>query len=106
MNSRVRTTLPEFILALIGLLCFAGFGKASGLSDRPFWVAWKQPVEEETDTGEVLLMGVHFADARSGWAVGTGGTILATCDGGEHWNPKPSGTQNDLTGPHFADSRI
>jgi photosystem II stability/assembly factor-like uncharacterized protein len=33
----------------------------------------------------VTLTAVAFADALNGWAVGHGGVILATRDGGEHW---------------------
>ncbi|MGM9489558.1 WD40/YVTN/BNR-like repeat-containing protein [Ideonella sp. YS5] len=33
----------------------------------------------------VTLTAVRFADAANGWAVGHGGVILATRDGGEHW---------------------
>lgn len=31
------------------------------------------------------LTSVHFIDDRQGWAAGHDGTILATSDGGEHW---------------------
>ncbi len=31
------------------------------------------------------LNGLHFVDARTGWAVGHGGIVLRTDDGGEHW---------------------
>jgi photosystem II stability/assembly factor-like uncharacterized protein len=34
-------------------------------------------------------------DGKRLWAVGGGGTILES-DDGKHWNPRPSGTQNDL----------
>jgi hypothetical protein len=30
----------------------------------------------------VILIGVAFANARDGWAVGTGGIIVATTNGG------------------------
>mgnify|MGYP003344847703 FL=1 len=33
----------------------------------------------------VTLTAVAFADARNGWAVGHGGVVLATHDGGEQW---------------------
>lgn len=33
----------------------------------------------------VMLTNVRFADARSGWAVGHGGVVLATADGGDTW---------------------
>ena len=31
------------------------------------------------------LTAVMFIDAKRGWAVGHGGLVLATLDGGEHW---------------------
>jgi photosystem II stability/assembly factor-like uncharacterized protein len=36
---------------------------------------------------------VHFADARTGWAVGEGGTILATRDGDASWELQRSGSR-------------
>jgi photosystem II stability/assembly factor-like uncharacterized protein len=33
-------------------------------------------------------------DGQHLWAVGVGGTILESVDGGEHWSPRASGTQN------------
>jgi photosystem II stability/assembly factor-like uncharacterized protein len=39
------------------------------------------------------LHGVFFlSDARTGWAVGAGGKILHTTDGGAHWAPQTSNT--------------
>lgn len=43
---------------------------------------WRQAAAVPVST---LLTSVHFADADHGWAVGHGGAILATTDGGEHW---------------------
>jgi photosystem II stability/assembly factor-like uncharacterized protein len=42
---------------------------------------------------DLTLTAVTFADARQGWAVGHGGTILHTADGGEHWTVQ----RRDLT---------
>ncbi len=49
--------------------------------------------DDAGDTWELLKTGqrlplnaVHFHDADKGWAVGAGGTILATTDGGASWN--------------------
>ncbi|MEP7361592.1 MAG: YCF48-related protein, partial [Chloroflexota bacterium] len=39
---------------------------------------------------------VAFADALHGWAVGDGGRVLATVDGGASWTPQTSGTAADL----------
>jgi photosystem II stability/assembly factor-like uncharacterized protein len=46
---------------------------------------------------------VHFADARTGWAVGVGGTILPPRDGGTRWQRQNSGTDKNLYSVHFAD---
>jgi photosystem II stability/assembly factor-like uncharacterized protein len=39
----------------------------------------------------VTLTALRFADARRGWAVGHGGVVLATEDGGEHWTRQLDG---------------
>ena len=43
---------------------------------------WRQAVEVPTRT---TLTAVMFIDPKRGWAVGHGGIVLATRDGGEHW---------------------
>jgi photosystem II stability/assembly factor-like uncharacterized protein/putative cell wall-binding protein len=50
------------------------------------------------------LHSVAFVDARNGWAVGDGGTILHTSDGGATWNPQASGTDSDLNAVAFTDT--
>ena len=52
------------------------------------------------------LTGVTFVDPRDGWAVGAGGTILHTGDGGATWvaQTAPPATP-DLTGVTFVDPR-
>jgi photosystem II stability/assembly factor-like uncharacterized protein len=39
----------------------------------------------------VTLTAVRFADAKHGWAIGHGGTVLATADGGEQWTRRLDG---------------
>ena len=51
------------------------------------------------------LTAVDFADARNGWAVGAGGRIVATQDGGASWKAQTSGVDDDLTQLHFANAR-
>lgn len=41
----------------------------------------------------VTLTAVRFADAKHGWAVGHGGTVLASNDGGERWTRRLDGRQ-------------
>jgi hypothetical protein len=64
---------------------------------RPFSVAWKQQ--------NMSLYSTYFVDAHNGWAVGDGGTILATRNGGANWQPQFSGTSQNLNGVYFADAR-
>jgi photosystem II stability/assembly factor-like uncharacterized protein len=48
---------------------------------------------------------VDFVDARTGWAVGEAGTILATVDAGASWNQQSTPTVEQLTGVSFADAQ-
>lgn len=45
-----------------------------------------------------------FVDANTGWAVGDGGKILHTRDGGATWTPQSSPTRVDLKGVCFVDT--
>jgi photosystem II stability/assembly factor-like uncharacterized protein len=47
------------------------------------------------------LNGVWFFDANTGWAVGNGGRIIKTTNGGSTWAPQTSGTANNLTDVRF-----
>jgi photosystem II stability/assembly factor-like uncharacterized protein len=49
---------------------------------------WRQARRVPTS---VTLTAVRFADAQRGWAVGHGGVILATLDGGEQWTLQADG---------------
>jgi photosystem II stability/assembly factor-like uncharacterized protein len=50
------------------------------------------------------LIDVDFVGLASGWAVGAGGTILHTSDGGTTWTAQASGTTGGLLGVDFADT--
>ena len=52
-----------------------------GCSEDTAQFEWRQ-VKSDTNTH---LYGVHFVDAKHGWAVGTAGTVLSTTDGGTTW---------------------
>lgn len=56
---------------------------------------------------DFALTGVSFADAQRGWAVGHGGVILSTTDGGEAWAVQRSDTSTDrpLFAVHFFDAQ-
>lgn len=56
---------------------------------------------------DLALTAVSFADARNGWAVGHGGVIVHTADGGEHWTLQRSDTASDqpLLTVYFRDAQ-
>ena len=82
--------LLTFLIALVTSQ-FVGPAWADPATDRPFFVRW---VDARINA---YIRGVHFADPHTGWAVGGGGTILATRDGGIHWEPLNSGTSKIST---------
>jgi len=49
------------------------------------------------------LIGVSFVGENDGWAVGSGGKILHTIDGGLIWNEQVSGVTENLLGVDFVD---
>lgn len=51
--------------------------------------------------GGVSLSSVHFISATTGLAVGTGGTIIKTTNGGTNWSTRTSLTANALTSVRF-----
>jgi photosystem II stability/assembly factor-like uncharacterized protein len=46
---------------------------------------------------------VYFTDFSNGWAVGYGGAIFSTTDGGAHWDEQYTGIYNELYGVAFTD---
>ncbi|MEE9269605.1 MAG: hypothetical protein V3V49_05020, partial [Candidatus Krumholzibacteria bacterium] len=50
------------------------------------------------------LRDVSFTDAMTGTAVGRGGTIIRTTDGGRSWVSQTSGTLSTLLGVSFTDA--
>lgn len=53
----------------------------------------------------VVYNDVVFVDAENGWAVGSGGRIVHTFDGGATWYKQRSGTTADLSQVRFVDPR-
>ncbi len=53
--------------------------------------SWQQPA----------LFGVDFVDPQNGWAVGGGGGIFHTANGGQDWNSQTSNTPYDLRAVDF-----
>lgn len=59
---------------------------------------------EVQDSGvENTLLDVNFVSDTHGWAVGEGGVIIATTDGGQTWTRQSSGYELTLHGVDFAD---
>src|SRR5215470_16060971 len=81
------------------MLTCLGSALAEPSPNRAFFVKW-------ADSGNnKVRRATYFADARTGWAVGEGGTIVAARDGGTSWSAQASGTGKLLWGVHFADAR-
>lgn len=51
------------------------------------------------------LRSVYFLDEKSGWAVGSGGTLLTTSDGGNTWKQNGKITGDTLRDVYFFDER-
>ena len=66
-------------------------GKSCNGSGNNGW-CWQRPLPQGN-----FILDYAFVDDSRGWAVGQGGTVLATVDGGINWNGQPSGTTLDLS---------
>ncbi len=51
------------------------------------------------------VLGIDFVDNNTGYAVGGGGTILKTTNGGAIWNAQVSGQSNDFYAVDFTDAQ-
>ncbi|MGB4893571.1 MAG: hypothetical protein WBO94_03625, partial [Nitrospira sp.] len=80
----------------IALLC-AGTAEATSPESRA-------TVAMQKSGSEATLLGMFFHDPQLGWAVGSGGTILKTTDGGRKWKKLSSGTTSLLTAVYFQDA--
>lgn len=63
---------------------------------------WRQARSVPTSAS---LTAVRFADERTGWAVGHGGVVLATRDGGESWQLQTDGRALAALAQHAARGR-
>ena len=64
-------------------------------------VTWKRASVSGSWQGDAGLNSVSFADSLHGWAVGSGGTVLRTTDGGLTWTKLRSGVSGSLHGVRF-----
>jgi photosystem II stability/assembly factor-like uncharacterized protein len=89
MRIPIRTAAAFLCPAMLGI----GFATAlAQTGERPDNIVW-QVVTSAWD-----LNSVFFRDeGKHGWAVGNGGTILATQDGGEHWTLQKSPTPPNVS---------
>jgi photosystem II stability/assembly factor-like uncharacterized protein len=101
------------VLVLVGAFVFTAVQPAPSSyapDPPPFSLArLVTPIEENawnrrpTTTNDLYC--ITFWDAQSGLAVGDGGTILRTTDGGRRWTPQASGTTNALWSVTFLDAQ-
>ena len=59
---------------------------------------------QQTSNTSSNLNDVHFIDNMTGWAVGAGGVILGTTDGGQTWTPQSTGNTDDYRTVFFIDA--
>lgn len=60
---------------------------------------------ESTINDTSTVYGATFIDANTGWAVGSGGGLFVTHDGGQTWSTKVTGISNDLKWIVFPDAQ-
>jgi photosystem II stability/assembly factor-like uncharacterized protein len=68
---------------------------------------WREgQIEQVTGTppASAQLRAVSFVDERRGWAVGTGGAVFATTNGGRTWRALATPTDVDLFDVKFFDT--
>lgn len=62
-----------------------------------------QTVLVKTPDANTRLVRLVFTDPEHGWLFGESGFVIATSDGGEHWQPQRSATRHLLLGAGFSD---
>ena len=62
------------------------------------------PTGSADDVRRVRFTATSFVDRSCGWAVGAGGQVFATRNGGRTWTPQASNTRADLFDVKFLDS--
>jgi photosystem II stability/assembly factor-like uncharacterized protein len=77
---------------------------SGGLSRTTDGGATWQPSSTAADGYQGSLAALQFVNATSGWAVGSGGEIFATTNGGAIWTAQTSSTTEDLSAVHFIDA--
>ena len=97
-GSRVGLAVGCFFLGLLVLLGVSpAMAWASSSTGDGGWF-WQNPQPQGND-----LTAVSCTDASHAWAVGGGGAIVVTSNGGAQWLPQASDTRADLRGVDFVD---
>ncbi len=78
-------------LALVSSVLFLALMLSGATAQAQSGWYWQNPLPQGNH-----LHGVDFIDAETGVAVGAGGTILRTTDGGRHWTMQASGCLQTL----------
>ncbi len=79
------------IFILLICLCFFQTAKAEWTKQNSNTLAW--------------LHDVYFTSEKTGWIVGSGGTLLKTVDGGNNWRPEKKPTEDNFKQIHFSDEK-
>lgn len=98
-NSRLSVILGRIVASLTfaAILAVPAFAQAA---DTEGWTL-QSPRSSVTPAD---LNAVFMLDGHTGWAGGSGGTIVKTVDGGAHWFEQSSNTHLMLYRPHFVNA--
>ena len=88
---------------VLAVLFIAGFATMPLCSWAQEYSPLTMTLQESPSPG--TLLDVDFQDAKHGWIVGAGGTMLHTEDGGTTWKKAPRQTNMLLTAVTFADAK-
>jgi photosystem II stability/assembly factor-like uncharacterized protein len=88
MRRRPSRGIPHTILALSFIIYCVVVALPGSMPAALAATGWQQQVSGTTNT----LTGVSAVDANTAWAVGLGGTVLKTTNGGTTWTPQVPGT--------------
>jgi photosystem II stability/assembly factor-like uncharacterized protein len=94
----MKRLVVSMLVGLAVLLAAAPNASAFISTGDGSWV-WQNPLPQGG-----ILYDVDFVDATHGWAVGGGGLVLATSDGGATWQKRSSSARGMLHAVAFADT--
>ena len=88
MYKSIAIVLAAIVVSLSAVAC----GTEAVTTDPVKPAAWSA----QSSGSSAALTNVAFPNATHGWAVGDGGTILATANGGSTWSAQSSGSSASL----------